>query len=584
MNSIRKLGVFLIPLAIGILCTAFVPDALGQVQGSSVLSTSVRELNFGLIEVNSNINRVLQFDIINNQRAAINRGTNQVNVANVDINARIESDCNSLTFRPSTVDIPTGGRATIEVTLNRVDTPGPLVCSAVIISDEILVASTTGGRTNNIAGISSPFPAVEITANVSGSRMTLTDFQVRRTARAGVIRNLNQQAVNITSQGGRGAGQLTADFGSLNLFEEIEFEFDVTNTGNANLVVDIRGTNSADVTFARGTGNNINVAPGRDHRVEILIRPVEGGNFNATLTITQQGRNAGRTGRNSVTLRMIGTGNTINIVPSRSFLTFQAQVPFVNAAAATTIDDEPIAGNSLDEPVLEVRAQQNRATDTETLTLRNEGEGDDIATAVVELDINRATGIGFGFRRNTDPFSFQGGGDNIEFVIGQGQTQQVQIVYAPEEPGLDEAVIEVTVRAQNQQAGGRVTTGQVIQKFFINLRGIAIATNQNFRAAGANPLAFNLQGWGMQRNTAEQFEFKIQGEGLATVQAEVLSLSGKTLFDSGAVFGRTIRWNPFSIGTGKETLANGVYLYRLTIRGLDGSVRHTPVQKFVLLR
>jgi hypothetical protein len=528
-----------------------------------------------LIEVNNNITRTLQFDIINNQRTTTTTSANQVNISNVVINAKVESDCGSLTFRPSSVDIPTGGRATIEVTISRVDSPGPMLCSAVVISDETLVGRTTGGSTSNISGLSSPFPAVEIKANISGSRMTLTDFTVKRTTRAG-IRNTNQMSVNITSTGGRGNGQLTADFGSLNVFEEVELTMDVGNTGNANLVVDIRGTNNSDVTYARGIGNNINISPGRSHEIKILIRPIEGGDFNSTLTITQTGRNSGSTNRN-ISLRLIGTGNTVNIIPSKSFLTFQAQVPFADSVNSADIEE-----TSSDESSLSVSAQQ-RSTDTETLTIRNDGDGDDLATAVVELDIKRATGIGFGTRRNTDPFEFQGGGDNIEVVIRQGQSESIQIVYAPDEPGLDEALIEVTVRLQNQ-ANGRVTTGQVIQKFFINLRGIAVATNQTFRSAATNPLAFNLQGWGMQRSTADEYTFEVQGEGLATMQAEIFSLSGKAVYDSGAVFGRSVRWSPFVSGTTQAALANGVYFYRLTIRGLDGSIRHTAVQKFVLMR
>ncbi len=104
--------------------------------------------------------------------------------------------------------------------------------------------------------------------------------------------------------------------------------------------------------------------------------------------------------------------------------------------------------------------------------------------------------------------------------------------------------------------------------------------------ASAADLANRVQG--LQLKTTEAINqpagliFRVEGQQIAAVQVDVYNLKGEKLFDSGAVAGQTLRWD-LQAGSSNR-LANGVYLYVVTVRGTDGRVIRDQVRKLVLLR
>lgn len=77
-------------------------------------------------------------------------------------------------------------------------------------------------------------------------------------------------------------------------------------------------------------------------------------------------------------------------------------------------------------------------------------------------------------------------------------------------------------------------------------------------------------------------EFRVEGQGIGSIQVEVFNLAGKRVFHSGFVSGDVLAWNLLS-NQGKR-VANGVYLYVVTIRGFNGEVVRSQVKKLVVLR
>lgn len=81
---------------------------------------------------------------------------------------------------------------------------------------------------------------------------------------------------------------------------------------------------------------------------------------------------------------------------------------------------------------------------------------------------------------------------------------------------------------------------------------------------------------------AHGFQFLVQGAGIQAMKVEVFGLSGERVFDSDFVSAHALNWNGLSReGT---RVANGVYLYVVTVKGADGSVLRGEVKKLVVLR
>ena len=76
--------------------------------------------------------------------------------------------------------------------------------------------------------------------------------------------------------------------------------------------------------------------------------------------------------------------------------------------------------------------------------------------------------------------------------------------------------------------------------------------------------------------------FTVEGQGIVGAKVEVYSLGGKRLFDSGFAAGNALEWNMRS-GQG-SLLANGVYLYVVTVKGYNGELARSEVRKLIILR
>jgi len=76
--------------------------------------------------------------------------------------------------------------------------------------------------------------------------------------------------------------------------------------------------------------------------------------------------------------------------------------------------------------------------------------------------------------------------------------------------------------------------------------------------------------------------FVVEGTGIAELKVEVFNLAGASIYNSGFVAGHELVWNLLS----DEGLpvANGVYLYVVTVRGYNGEVLRSQVKKLVVLR
>ncbi len=76
--------------------------------------------------------------------------------------------------------------------------------------------------------------------------------------------------------------------------------------------------------------------------------------------------------------------------------------------------------------------------------------------------------------------------------------------------------------------------------------------------------------------------FVVQGTGITNIQLEVYNLVGWRVFDSGGVLGNTLSWNLHDqLG---RRLANGVYLYVITVKGDGDQVVRSQIRKLVILR
>lgn len=76
--------------------------------------------------------------------------------------------------------------------------------------------------------------------------------------------------------------------------------------------------------------------------------------------------------------------------------------------------------------------------------------------------------------------------------------------------------------------------------------------------------------------------FAVQGANIATLKVEVFQLTGQLVYESGFNEGQALNWN--LLGRNGQPLANGVYLYVLTVKDAQGSIVKTKLQKLVVLR
>jgi hypothetical protein len=72
-------------------------------------------------------------------------------------------------------------------------------------------------------------------------------------------------------------------------------------------------------------------------------------------------------------------------------------------------------------------------------------------------------------------------------------------------------------------------------------------------------------------------EFRVEGAGIEGIQVQMFNLAGRTVLDE-ASCGNVLQ------AYGLDTLANGVYLYVVGVRGWDGSILRSEARKLVILR
>ncbi len=94
--------------------------------------------------------------------------------------------------------------------------------------------------------------------------------------------------------------------------------------------------------------------------------------------------------------------------------------------------------------------------------------------------------------------------------------------------------------------------------------------------------ALQLQGVALNLSpTLKMAQFEARGQGIAATQVEVFGLNGKRVY-FGEASGAQLSWNLRA--SGGHLLANGTYLYRVTVRGRDGQTLQSDVKKLVIVR
>ena len=81
--------------------------------------------------------------------------------------------------------------------------------------------------------------------------------------------------------------------------------------------------------------------------------------------------------------------------------------------------------------------------------------------------------------------------------------------------------------------------------------------------------------------TSAGAEFKAEGTGILKLEARVYSIEGKLLFE-GSADGSTLAFP--AVDLKGRPLANGVYLYHVTVRGVDEGLWQSEVRKLIILR
>lgn len=78
------------------------------------------------------------------------------------------------------------------------------------------------------------------------------------------------------------------------------------------------------------------------------------------------------------------------------------------------------------------------------------------------------------------------------------------------------------------------------------------------------------------------YQFVAHGTGIQDMQVQIYGLGGNRVFDSGFVASNTLNWH--GLNDNGTVVANGVYLYVVTVRGFNGEIVRSEVNKLVILR
>jgi hypothetical protein len=77
-------------------------------------------------------------------------------------------------------------------------------------------------------------------------------------------------------------------------------------------------------------------------------------------------------------------------------------------------------------------------------------------------------------------------------------------------------------------------------------------------------------------------EFEALGVGIESIEVQIFNLAGVKIFDSGPVARNTLEWHLMN-DQGK-VVANGVYLYTVTVKGSDGRTLRSRIEKLLVLK
>jgi|GEM_PF-1247036 len=75
--------------------------------------------------------------------------------------------------------------------------------------------------------------------------------------------------------------------------------------------------------------------------------------------------------------------------------------------------------------------------------------------------------------------------------------------------------------------------------------------------------------------------FRVQGEGIAATKVEVYTPKGEKVYESGYQLGKELTWN--RTDNQDKPIPNGIYLYRLKVKGLGGKVKYTETRQLLVL-
>jgi hypothetical protein len=80
----------------------------------------------------------------------------------------------------------------------------------------------------------------------------------------------------------------------------------------------------------------------------------------------------------------------------------------------------------------------------------------------------------------------------------------------------------------------------------------------------------------------KSLSFRVAGQGVESLRVEVYDLAGNAVFSSGWAHGSALRWN--LLDASGRPVANGAYLYVVTVRDASGALVKSEVRKLALLR
>ena len=115
----------------------------------------------------------------------------------------------------------------------------------------------------------------------------------------------------------------------------------------------------------------------------------------------------------------------------------------------------------------------------------------------------------------------------------------------------------------------------------VDLDAMSISADQNETMMQPAPIqALEVSAIGLSQS-GHQFNVRAQGQGIASLSLEMFGLSGDRVVTKTSL-GNSLRFRPMD--DAGRPLANGVYLYRTTVRGMNGQVERSEVKKLVILR